>query len=43
MADEEGPLSADERVRRSAARTALNVITGLVALAVLAAWPGSSW
>jgi len=38
MAGEEEPLSADERVRRSAARTALNVITALVALAVLSAW-----
>ena len=38
MADEEEPLSADERVRRSAARTALNAVTVLVALAVLGAW-----
>jgi modulator of FtsH protease HflK len=38
MVDEEEPVSADERVRRSAARTALNAVTVLVALAVLAAW-----
>jgi membrane protease subunit HflK len=37
MADE-GPLSADERVQRGAARTLMNVATVLVALAVLAAW-----
>jgi len=38
MADEREPLSTDARVRRGAARTALNAITVLVALAVLGAW-----
>ena len=35
MADEQEPISADARVRRGAARSALNAITVLVALAVL--------
>lgn len=38
MPDEEGPLTTEERVRRGAARTAVNVFTVLVALAILAAW-----
>jgi membrane protease subunit HflK len=38
MADEEKPLSADARVRRGAARSALNAVALLVALAVLGAW-----
>jgi membrane protease subunit HflK len=39
MADDpEEPLSADARVRRGAARTALNAVTVLVALVVLGAW-----
>lgn len=38
MADEQEPISADARVRRGAARSALNAITVLVALAVLGAW-----
>jgi len=38
MAGEEEPSSADARVRRGAARSALNAITVLVALAVLGAW-----
>jgi membrane protease subunit HflK len=37
MADD-GPLTTEERVRRGAARTLMNVVTVLVALAVLAAW-----
>ena len=35
---EDGPLSTEERVRRGAARTVMNVAAVLVALAVLAAW-----
>jgi membrane protease subunit HflK len=38
MAGDEEPASAGERARRSAARTALNAFTVLVALAVLGAW-----
>jgi membrane protease subunit HflK len=35
---DDGPVSREERVRRGAARTALNVLTVLVALGVLVAW-----
>lgn len=38
MADDEEPLSTEERVRRGAARTAMNVVAVVVALAVLGAW-----
>lgn len=38
MAEDEEPVSADTRARRGAARSALNAITLLVAIAVLGAW-----
>ena len=38
MAGEEGPTTTEERVRRGAARTAMNVFLVVLALAVLGAW-----